>query len=70
MADRRSFKGDQLFAVRRSREVDLIGIKADLAMPDVAHRHADPQLATACLSASGVEHADASDPAVAGRLRT
>jgi len=35
-----------------------IGIKtkADLAMPDVADRHADPQLATPRLGARGVEH--------------
>src|SRR5262249_22297484 len=80
-----------LFAVRRSRKVDLIpghrqqhlprtaelakpgenqvdgfldpsiGIKAEpnLAMLDVADRHADPQLATPRLGASGVEHAGA-----------
>ena len=36
-----------------------VGIEAetDLAMPDVADRHADAQLAAACLGAGGVEHA-------------
>jgi len=38
-----------------------VGIQAEpnLAMPDVADRHPDPQLATARLGASGVEHAGA-----------
>src|SRR4051794_39523416 len=34
-----------------------IEAKADLAMPDVADRHADAQLATARLGAGGIEHA-------------
>src|SRR6266403_856571 len=36
-----------------------IGIEAqtDLAMPDVANRHADAQLTAPCLGAGGVEHA-------------
>src|SRR5215469_7219080 len=36
-----------------------IGIEAepDLAMPDIADRHADPQLAAARLGAGGIEHA-------------
>src|SRR3954454_5614648 len=34
-----------------------IEAKTDLAMPDVADRHADAQLATARLGAGGIEHA-------------
>jgi hypothetical protein len=56
------FFSEPLLKSGHEQFVDVaIGIKAEanLAMPDVADRHPDPQLATARLGASGVEHAGA-----------